>query len=270
MTRVLAGMHIERGDEIVTSTVEHPGLYGPLAVLRSRGVRVRAVDLERIPDCVGPRTRLVACSHVSWTSGTYAPQALAELDVPVLLDGAQGVGAVPTDVHALGVAAYAGAGQKWLCGPEGTGMLWLHPDFRPRVEPVLAGYGNLEAPNAGLAAEPWEDARAFDAPVIPGASLAAAAAALEVLGAAGWADVHARAREGASTLAAELTARGRTVVPRDETTLVTWEEPDPEPFVERATAAGVMIRGFPGRPLVRASVGAWNDPGDLERLLALV
>src|SRR5690349_17027809 len=56
MARVLAGMDLQRGDEVLTSTVEHPGLYGPLAVLRSHGVRVRAVDLDRLPECVGPRT----------------------------------------------------------------------------------------------------------------------------------------------------------------------------------------------------------------------
>ena len=53
--------------------------------------------------------------------------------MPVLLDGAQGVGAVPVDVHALGCDAYAGAGQKWLCGPDGTGMLYMSPELRERL-----------------------------------------------------------------------------------------------------------------------------------------
>ena len=47
--------------------------------------------------------------------------------MPVLLDGAQGVGAVPIDVATLGCAFYAGSGQKWLCGPVGSGMLWIAP-----------------------------------------------------------------------------------------------------------------------------------------------
>ncbi|HEY8581919.1 MAG TPA: aminotransferase class V-fold PLP-dependent enzyme, partial [Capillimicrobium sp.] len=46
MARVLAGLALERGDEIVTSDEEHPGLLGPLAALRAaRGVEVRAVPL---------------------------------------------------------------------------------------------------------------------------------------------------------------------------------------------------------------------------------
>jgi len=43
--------------------------------------------------------------------------------VPVLFDGAQGAGAIPIDVGELGCAFYAAAGQKWLCGAVGTGML---------------------------------------------------------------------------------------------------------------------------------------------------
>ena len=91
------------------------------------------------------RTRLVACSHVSWMSGRLAPAELARLDVPVVLDGAQGVGAVPVDVRELGCDAYAGAGQKWLCGPDGLGMLY--------VAPALQGAPEGESPRL------WQPAR---------------------------------------------------------------------------------------------------------------
>jgi selenocysteine lyase/cysteine desulfurase len=50
---------------------------------------------------VGPKTRVVACSHVSWVDGQTAPAALAEVGVPVVLDGAQGAGAIPLDMAAL-------------------------------------------------------------------------------------------------------------------------------------------------------------------------
>ena len=85
---------------------------------------------------------------------------------------------------------------------------------------------------------------------------------------AGWPDVHARAAAQAAALAARLQAAGRRVAPRDATTLVAWEEADPDAALERLTAAGVVVRALPGTSYVRASVGAWNASADLDRLLA--
>jgi selenocysteine lyase/cysteine desulfurase len=147
----VAGLQLGEGDEILTSDEEHPGLLGALGAARElRGVSIRAVPLGEVAAAVGPRTRMVACSHVGWMSGLLAPAELAQLDVPVLLDGAQGVGAVPVDVRALGCDAYAGAGQKWLCGPDGLGMLYLSPELGERLTVSRRGYANLEDPNSGV------------------------------------------------------------------------------------------------------------------------
>jgi L-cysteine/cystine lyase len=266
--RVLLALDLRPGEEIVTSDEEHPGLLGPLAAQRARGVAVRLAPFARLADAVGARTRLVACSHVSWRSGALAPAALAQLEVPLLLDGAQGVGAVPTDVAALGAGAYAAAGQKWLCGPEGTGVLSIAPALRERLRPPAPGYRNLEDPGAGLDARPHPDARAYDTPALPAASLAHARAALAVLGAAGWDAVHAHAAQLAATAATALAERGREVLPRDRTTLVSWREPDAPAAVERLAEAGVIVRSLPGEDLLRASFGGWSSEDDLERLLA--
>jgi selenocysteine lyase/cysteine desulfurase len=175
---------------------------------------------------------------------------------------------VPIDVHALGCDFYAGSGQKWLCGPIGTGMLWVSPAWRDRLPPVGATYINLEDPRAPLASPPHHDARRHDAPAMSAEWSAAAVAAHDVLAAHGWPEVHRRARTLASELAERLTASGRTVAPRDATTLVSFEDADPEATRDRLAGEGVVVRDLPGTPYVRASVGAWNDEGDLDRLLA--
>ena len=270
MVRVLGGLRLRPGDEVLTAPDEHPGLLGPLATLRDRtGVEVRTAPFERLHEEVGPRTRLVACSHVSWITGAVRPEGLAALgdDVPVLLDGAQGVGAIPTDVRALGCAFYAGAGQKWLCGPVGTGMLWVDPAWGERVAPLGMTYMNLDEPSRALDSPPQPGARRHDAPALSAEASAVAVAAHDTLAAAGWGSVHARARALAARFAERLEAEGFAVAPRGETTLVAWEVDDPAAVSRRLAADGVIVRDLPGTGFVRASVGAWNDEGDLERLL---
>jgi selenocysteine lyase/cysteine desulfurase len=269
VVRVLGGLELGPGDDVLTAPDEHPGLLGPLSSLRARrGVRIRTAPFADLADAVGPRTQLVACSHVSWVTGAVRPDALTETGVPVLLDGAQGVGAVAFDVTALGCAFYAGSGQKWLCGPVGTGMLWVAPAWRERLAPLGATYLNLEDPAAGLDSPPRSDARRHDASAPSAEASVAAVAAYEAIGRHEWSAVHARAAALAAELAQRLAASGRTVAPRGETTLVSWEDPDPEASRDRLAAAGVVVRNLPGTPYLRASVGAWNDEGDLDRLLA--
>jgi len=269
LASVIDGLDLRSGDEILTSEEEHPGLLGALGAARAlRGVSVRAVPLAQLAEAVAQRTRLVACSHVSWMSGGVAPAELAQLEVPVVLDGAQGVGAVPCDVHALGCDAYAGAGQKWLCGPDGVGMLYVAPPLLERLKVSRRGYGNLLDPSAGLDAQVHEDARRFDAFSLSAEALATALAAVHTLERAGWAAVHERALALAARLVEMLSDAGRAVVPRGHSTLVSFSSLDP--LAERAHLAelGVVLRDIPDRPLLRASVGAWNDEADLQRLLA--
>ena len=269
VAQVVVGMPLAEGDEILTSDEEHPGLLGPLAAARElRGVSVREVPLARIAEEVSERTRLVACPHVGWVSGALAPAELAQVPVPVLLDGAQGVGAIPTDVNELGCDAYAGAGQKWLCGPDGIGMLYVSPRLRETLAVPRRGYGNLADANARLAARLQEDARRFDSPALSAETLACALAAANVLQRPGWLAVHARAMELAQRLAEVLPAAGRDVAPRGHTTLVSFTSPDAEKERQHLAESGCIVRNIPGRPWLRASVGAWNDEHDIDRLLA--
>jgi L-cysteine/cystine lyase len=268
LAQTIGGLELRRGDEIVTSDEEHPGLLGALAAAREvRGVSIRQAPLPLLADAVGPSTRLVACSHVGWMSGLLAPAELAQLEVPVILDGAQGVGAIEVDVLALGCDAYAGAGQKWLCGPDGTGMLYVSPDLRARLAVTRRGYPNLADPDAGLDARLHEDARRLDSMALSAETLACALAAIRVLEAPGWPAVCSRASSLAGRLAELLAERGLEPAPRGDTTLVSFPSPDPPTDAARLAEREIIVRNIPGRPWLRASVGAWNEEGDLDRLL---
>lgn len=265
---VLAGLDLGPGHEIVTSDSEHPGLIGPLLAARTRGAKVRPVPLAEVAHAVRPTTTLVACSHVSWVTGEFAPAELRDVDVPVILDGAQGAGAVPLDVRALGCAAYAAAGQKWLCGADGTGMLYVEPEFAERVRVVAPSFVCFDDSHAGFDARLHDDARRFDTASLSREASAFSLASARLLDGAGLDAIHARAIALAAELAAALERRGRTVAPRSETTLVAWEDEDPPGTRQHLADAGVVVRDLPGTAYLRASVGAWNDERDLERLLS--
>lgn len=264
---VIDGLGLGRGDEILTSDEEHPGLLGSLAAAAQAGVAVRLAPFMEIHEHVGPQTRLIACSHVSWMTGRECPAGLAEVDVPLLLDGAQGAGAVPVNVSRLRCDAYAGAGQKWLCGPDGTGMLYTSPELRSRLAVKRRGYGNIADPDQGLQARLHEDGRRLDTLALSAETLACALAAAQTLEREGWAQVHGRARDLCAQLERMLRAAGREVVSGSAGTLLSFSSPDP--VQERGALAeqGVVLRDIPGRPWLRASVGAWNHEGDLQRLL---
>jgi selenocysteine lyase/cysteine desulfurase len=269
---VIAGLRLRPGDEVLTSDQEHPGLLGPLGRAQRRdGIEVRVVPFAEIAGEVSPSTRLIACSHVSWVGGEVADvEGLVASRVPLLLDAAQALGAVPVDVRALGCDYYAASGQKWLCGPEGSGCLYVRPD---RFEELLVAwpwYGSLADPLKALESEPAKGVRRLDHGFPAGLRSAWALASLGVFEAAGWAWVHDRAALLAAGLAERLAERGRDVLPRGRSTLVSWRAEDPQAEVERLAGEGVVVRQIPAFGVVRASVGAWNSEAELDRLVGLL
>jgi L-cysteine/cystine lyase len=268
---VIGGLDLRAGDEIVTSDQEHPGLLAPLGrARRAHGVKVRVVPFAELAGEVSSTTRLVACSHVSWVGGEVADvPALVATGVPLLLDAAQALGAVPINMRDLGCDFYAGSGQKWLCGPEGSGALFVRPD---RLDDLLVpwpGYGSVADPANALEFEQAEGVKRFDHGFPAGMRSAWATASLGVFEEAGWDWVHERAATLAARLADRLAERGLSVWPRGRSTLVSWAAEDPNAEVTRLAGESVIVRSIPAFGLVRASVGAWSSEDEIERLVAL-
>jgi selenocysteine lyase/cysteine desulfurase len=265
---VLSGLDLRPGEEILTSDEEHPGLLAPLGLARKRsGVSVRLAPFDQLAEHVSPKTRLIACSHVSWVSGQVADgRSLAQTGVPVLFDGAQGLGAVPVDVRALGCQFYAASGQKWLCGPEGSGCLYVSEAALEDLVIPWPGYSSLADPARPLELEPAEGAVRLDHGFPSGLRSSWVMASLSVLEEAGWDWIHERAASLAQSLACRLTELGLPVRERGRSTLVSWQATDSQKQVELLAAEGIIVRNIPAFDLVRVSVGAWSSEEELERL----
>jgi L-cysteine/cystine lyase len=266
---VLGGLDLTPGDEIVTTDAEHFGLAGPVfasgATVRVARIQELAPDeaLEAIVAAVTPRTRLLALSDVVWTSGIRLDlHALKErTDLPLLADGAQSVGAVPVEVGA--VDFYTVSGQKWLCGPESTGALYIADVEGLRVaQPTYLAQQSFEPGGRYVARE---GAQRFDSGWIPVGSLKGLVTALDL--APEWR--FERIREAAASCRELLAGRVEVVTPPGQAGLVTFRpEADSEELVARLLDGGVLVRNLPGTPWVRASCGWWTSDEDLERLAA--
>ena len=140
------------GDEIILSRMEHHSNIVPWQILTQQtGANLRIIpvndagelSLEAYKRLLGPRTKLVAVTHVSNALGTINPvkffiECAHAYNVPVLLDGAQAIAHLPVDVQALDCDFYAFSGHK-LYGPTGIGALYGKAALLDAMPPYQSG-----------------------------------------------------------------------------------------------------------------------------------
>ncbi|HCQ59147.1 MAG TPA: cysteine desulfurase [Sulfitobacter sp.] len=143
---------MQAGDEIVLSVMEHHANIVPWHFLRERqGVVLKWVDVDAtgaldpqaVIDAIGPKTKLVAISHLSNVLGTKVDvksitAAAHEKGVPVLVDGSQGAVHMPVDVQDIGCDFYAVTGHK-LYGPSGSGAIYIKSERMAGMRPFIGG-----------------------------------------------------------------------------------------------------------------------------------
>jgi L-cysteine/cystine lyase len=274
------------GDEVITPTTEHPGCLVPLHALRQRfGVEVKLVSppvtAEKVVETMTTRTKLVALSHVDWTTGEVLPleeicAAARERGVLTLVDGAQSVGNIPVDAPATGADMYAFTGHKWVLGPEGMGALFVRPDCRTHSSNL--GFASLADPadfdpegNYELHAGAQRFEASTMSPAVAG-GFAVAAEAVSERGAEGYAEIHRRADLLMDLLAEDPRITLRTPRPA-RTGLVSFEiEGVPaKEAAERLLEERFVVRFIPEpNHYVRASVHLFNTEEELEALAEAV
>ena len=162
MSMVANGYPFEPGDEIISFVQEYPANFHPWRLQeRARGVKLKLVSnqparadippstigswsMEELESLITPRTKVIALSHVQFTSGYAADlqplgQLCKERGIDLVIDAAQSLGVQPIFPEEMNIAALASAGWKWLLGPIGTGLFYTSPAFRDKLRPVQVG-----------------------------------------------------------------------------------------------------------------------------------
>ncbi len=225
------------GDNIVVCPfLEHPNnRYLWLNLAQRLGVELRLIvapgheyPIEAMVAAIDERTRLVAISSVSYVPGFLTPLAMLcevcrEKDVLLLVDAAQSVGPLHTDVQALGIDALTVSTQKGLLGVYGLGFLYVRPQWAERLHPVNVGKFGVDEKlmqAKGLLNEPLalrQGARRFDVGNYNLVGVVAAKESLQLLTSVGTQAIQAHNIELAQRLSEGLMSLGLTVcLPQDQ------------------------------------------------------
>ena len=274
------------GDNVVSDDLEFPSNAYPWRALETRGVECRVaasrggrVTAEDIAARIDARTRVVAVSWVAFHNGWVFP--IAEIgalcrgrDILLVVDGIQGLGALPIDVAAAQVDVFCADAHKWLYGTEGGGVFFVSDAARDRVPATATGWWNLKTEGEYLEYRgvQYAGARRYEPGTLPTDHIAGLAAALDLLNEMGRETVHGRILTLVEALRSGLVERG-------------WTIGSPEPLASGILAAvppsgsarewaraleerGVIVA--PREGAVRFSPHAGNDAGEIARALTAI
>ena len=288
MNIIIYGLNWREGDEVITTNHEHHNALAPLYQVRDRfGAVIRFADLgpqgerpalKAIADLVTPRTRLIVLSHVLWTTGAAVDISEVghmgrEAGIPVLIDGAQSVGAIPVDVRALDVDFYAIPMQKWLCGPDSTGALYVRREALNYVAPTYVGFMSMKH-EEGVEWALNDSAQRFEFSGRQPSSLAGQAAVLQWLEeTVGYTWIFARISSlSAYAFSSLKTVPGLTVLTptpgASGLVSFTLEGRDEKEVVKQLSDNhNIYIRNIPSLRCLRVSTGFYNTEEEIDTLV---
>ncbi|MCK5070268.1 MAG: aminotransferase class V-fold PLP-dependent enzyme, partial [Desulfocapsa sp.] len=187
MCLIANGYPFQPGDEVISYVHEFPSNHYAWRLQEKRGVKLillgdydplgsfadvdspKGWSMDELEKKVSDRTRIVALSHVQFSSGYAADLKelgafCKERNIDLVIDGAQSVGCLPLYPEEYNVAAVAVSSWKWLMGPFGAGLMYTNPEFREKIEVTMAGATSMQQGLEYLDHNwnPYEDGRKFE------------------------------------------------------------------------------------------------------------
>lgn len=287
---ILWGIDWQSGDKILLTDSENPSLLIAIESLRQRfDLAVEIIPtatsdadlLEFLNVRLDEKTKLLVVSNVLWDSGRVLPMSqimdLCHGKTRVLVDGAQSMGMMPLNVTDLSIDFYAFGGQKWLCGPEGTGGLYIKPDAFSELKTTFAGWRGLSAEMSEDCLTLYEDARRFEVSTASTALQAGLRTALRIhddFADANWRYEHLLEMSG--RLWNKLQVLVQTGFPlrclsptAPASGLVTFEVPhhDPQRLIKFLAAQGIILRHIPQTSYIRACLHYLTTVDEIDELV---
>lgn len=210
MNIIANGLGLKEGDNVVIDDLDYPSNvmiwrdYERRLGIETRIVKHKEgqVPLERFEEAVDDRTRLVSLALVSHQNGyLHDTRSLARLahshGAYVLADAVQAVGSIPIHIREMGIDFLASSCYKWLVGPLGLGFLYVNEELLDRVQPVNAGWMQIEervVDSAGFEEvdkfRRYDSARKFELGTIHWQGVYELEAILEFMKGIGWEKIH--------------------------------------------------------------------------------
>lgn len=187
MCLIANGYPFQKGDEVISYIHEFPSNHYAWRLQERRGVKLillgdydplgrfadvdspKGWSMDELEEKVSARTRIIALSHVQFSSGYAADLKelgafCKERNIDLVIDGAQSVGCLPLYPEECNVSAVAVSSWKWLMGPFGTGLMYTSAEFRAKIEVTMAGATSMQQGLDYLDHNwnPYEDGRKFE------------------------------------------------------------------------------------------------------------
>ncbi|GAB4314883.1 MAG: aminotransferase class V-fold PLP-dependent enzyme [Candidatus Zixiibacteriota bacterium] len=289
LNTVLWGMNLRRGERLLVPEVEFPAIvYAARHIAHQRGLNLDVLpcpdgyftseDLER---ALRKKTAALVFSWVQYFNGyRYDLDAIAEIchrhGCFTLVDGTQGVGAVPMNVRKAGIDALACGAQKWLFGQPGSGFLYIAREPIRPVQPLYAGWLGVDWSHRFHDLRRWDrppckDGRQWEIGTYPYFALRFAQAGLELLLECGipeiWRRIHRLHRQLSAGL--DGTRYNAQMFPQKNASgIITIQGPRIRKLQTALTARRIYTSLREGR--VRVSPHFYNTSDNIDRLLTAI
>jgi cysteine desulfurase / selenocysteine lyase len=285
---VAAGIDWAEGDNIVSFAGEFPANYYPWRRIRDRfDVELRLcperegrIDMDEFTSMIDANTRLVTISSVQFASGFAADlerigEAARAVDALFAVDIIQGFGARGYDLSGLQVDIASGASHKWLCAPEGCGILFLSEKARELVDPTLTGWISVETPwDFEDREQPWKpNALAYESGTGPSSLFYGLEQSLKLLNEAGLDRIDPYLKGLTDQLCEMLAGKDYDIIssraPEEKSAIVCVKHRGGlhcSEIAARLQEANIVVS--PRNDRLRISPHFYNTPGDIERLVA--